>query len=671
MRTVYVSTSRLPALWLPIAFIMSMMFVTTPPCAGLNEWELARVRGIEAVKKSLEPLPPSVKRYNTLLSGLDTEKIRSIVTALDAYKERFLNAAQEERDKAFVLFYLAYLQTAEDSIELDCNGLDESPDHIPNLRKIAEQAGLEVFDECGYNFWGPKQYFLLDTFQPYVSPSLVEFLKLKAMDLQFGFTCDGSLTIRFPELGERCVRWETYVHGFPNSLMRVVARSHYERDLQALILGAGQGDYPYDRQADVASTQIEREYLSVYHHILHAHPATPLADLLRKYLDLLSKSDTIEKEKREQFFDQYKALSESKIVCFPINYGETCREKISWDEVQRGCLGYRVPAVGVVDTESGKITRVKYSINGVAYPAKPYDREFVFPCVWSSTHFYTMIANGGGTGSTTSSETCQESVTWTVREFDGQANLVGTTPLRQTVKPEPFEGHYLYRPKEQYVLGPENDNLLLNSQHFTVVGGPTEKGVAMLQRETNTEEGWVAAYSFDSNSKQSLFHAPNLFHVGVSPDMRFVGAGLHVGKEKTCELHLIDVITGEDKLLENAGSHSCTGASAWSPDSKMMAYPLRERNDHEAICIYSVDTGALHKVMPTKCTTGGFIYEMYFLDTNRLLYKYENLKSKANEWIALEIATGKTLWTIRDCMEYVTVFDSGKKIACFFPEVQK
>ena len=667
MSNAYSTTFILSASRLLFTLTLFVTLSTASARAEMNEFELARVAGIEAVKKSLEPLPTSVKKYNELLSGLDTKSIASIVTALDGYKDRFQNATQEERDKAFVFFYLTYLQTAENSYELECSGLDENPDHIPNLRKIAEKAGLDVFDECACLFWGPKQYFLLNTFQDFVSPSLVEFLKLKARDLQFGFMSDGSLTIGFPELGERCVCWETYFYGFPNSLMRVVARAHYERDLQALILGAGYGAYPYDGQEDVASTKIDKEYLSVYQHIMQAHPATPLADLLRKYLDLLSKSDTIKKEKREMFFAQYKALGERKIVCFPINFGESCRSKISWEMVHRGCLAFGAPAVGVVDTESGKVTRVKYGNDGVAYPAKPYEREFIFPCVWSSTSFYTLIA----TERDNTKGKSQGSGQWVVREFDGQAHLVGTTPISQTFRPVSFDRHYLYRPEMKRVLGPETDSPALNDPPNTVVGGPTEEDVAMLRSIKETEEGWVNACSFASESQQLLFHSENLSRVGVSSDMRFVAAVLNVREKKACELHVIDTKTGENKLLGNVGGYLFGRVPAWSPDSKMMAYPLPESQGHESILTYSVDTGELRKLVPDVCKEEGNASVVLFLDANRLLYNYQKRKSNSGEWIALDIATGKTLWTLRDTMEYVTVFDSGKKIACFFPEAQK
>lgn len=654
-----------------VALTLAVEFFTMHAHAAEEKWEDDKRTGIDIVIESIRPLPVSVKKYDELLSGLDTNKIASIVTALDAYKERFQNAPQVERDKAFVLFYLFYLYTAEHSNELECSGLEESPDHIPNLQKTAEKAGLTVFRSVEGSFlFGPKQYFLLQTFQDIVSPSLVEFLKLKTRDLQLGFADDGGYTLSISEMGDRCVQWETYVCGFPNSLMKVVAQIHYERDLDALMRSdIPNSPHPYSYE-EVAPTTLEKTFLAAYQRIIRIHPDTPLADLLRKYLDLLSKSDTIERKKREAFFAQYKALENGKGARFPINFGESCRWKAKWDDVRRECLAYAAPAVGVVDTESGKATRVKYGKDGIAYPGDTYKKEYVFPCIWSDTTFYTMIEVRQET-SPADSVTTTRPKQWAVRQFDGQAHLLGITPLSPTKPPISFGHNYLYRPEVSRVLGPEVEGLDPQAPRDTVVGGPTADGYATLHRTSQAEGGVVTARSFTSDSRRVLFEDENLAHARVSPDMRFVAAVLDYRSKRTSELRVIDTISGENKLLGDAGGFVDRHVPDWSPDSKTMACQRQEDFDHDVILVYSVDTGELRKLVPDACKGKGFIRSVFFLDKSRLLVYHWIQKADLYEWVAMDIATGKTLWTLRDSMEYMRVFDSGKKIACFFPEARR
>ena len=62
MRHAYSSVLMLTASRLLLTLILVVTLSTASARAEMNEWELARVAGIEAVKKSLEPLPTSVRK---------------------------------------------------------------------------------------------------------------------------------------------------------------------------------------------------------------------------------------------------------------------------------------------------------------------------------------------------------------------------------------------------------------------------------------------------------------------------------------------------------------------------------------------------------------------------------------------------------------------------------
>ena len=238
--------------------------------------------------------PEYIKRvnlYESYIQTLDASDPHSIDRAYVYFKNNLYDLKTVYRDTAFVAFRIFYLHCIDEINRMAANdSLSSKPMTKPALFTAKFEHTLDTNgiiirqSSLGY-IADQRPGYLLEHFSDYLSNDLKTFLSIRDKELNQGFSMNTTLTIPFPQVGERVITWEKFLNDFPKSLLLNEADARYRLYLSVFITGT-QGTRLFNEDG-VLRPDIKEAYVN----FINKHNDTQSGKLVSEYYSLLQKNN--------------------------------------------------------------------------------------------------------------------------------------------------------------------------------------------------------------------------------------------------------------------------------------------------------------------------------------------------------------------------------------------
>lgn len=261
-------------------------------------------------------------KYKTFLSQLDTFDINTISQAAQAYQEQFINTDAYTRDSGYILFDQHYQTIETNSNELHVkdtsnynaftpenpNGKMAMPAKQQQYVESLHKNGFQLASAEGMTYIKPDRDVIASWFDPYVSPTLKEYLTQLNKENQEGFAVDAGITISPQQLVDRITWWERFIKNNPSFVLLNEAEEQRKYLFTVLILGMENTPVRSYQNGD-----LEPFYKTAYDHLQKTYPESETNQLVAPYYKALQQRD---RKSAEALVREYKSKR------YFMNFGE-------------------------------------------------------------------------------------------------------------------------------------------------------------------------------------------------------------------------------------------------------------------------------------------------------------------------------------------------------------
>lgn len=231
-------------------------------------------------KTSKIPLPDSIARIISPLISLRDSTLNIIRTINN------VNRA----DSMFIKFSNRYHDSFYNiNSKLDSNKLFHTWIEYTSLDTLYESLsgrGFILIQSEGWpNSIGIDNLALLETYKPYISHPMVEFLSMLYKEEAKGFIDEGLLSISWKQLSERVARWDIFITANINFMLIEDAKYWYQTYLGVYLRGYDNSRV-FSMKGDTLESVVKNSYLD----FVKSYSSTNSARIVRSYLDVLARN---------------------------------------------------------------------------------------------------------------------------------------------------------------------------------------------------------------------------------------------------------------------------------------------------------------------------------------------------------------------------------------------
>ncbi|WP_052486945.1 hypothetical protein [Gordoniibacillus kamchatkensis] len=220
-------------------------------------------------------------KLDKAMAGVAPETADELVRELESYYEKNLPEVEKKFNADNVqktLLKLKWPFTADQTADIK----DEK------TRSLVEKTlagGYKLETAEGYVF-PILDYGALKRFDDRVTPGMVAFIALMALESDSKSAEDGGLIITWEELASRTLAAENYVRTYPQSKERVQAEQRFIQYLYSFLVGMDNTPI-----FQFETFKIDQKVKSTYEQTIQANPDTATAKMTQKLLDILKKTE--------------------------------------------------------------------------------------------------------------------------------------------------------------------------------------------------------------------------------------------------------------------------------------------------------------------------------------------------------------------------------------------
>jgi len=248
--------------------------------------------------------------YEKYLQELETDDRQSILKAIDFYQNNVKCMTPVERDLCFIIFRKYYLQVIDfENTRINSQRENAPKGNLDSSFSIDDGSwskyGMDVLDEEAYEYVVESHSFLLNTFQPFVSESISEYLLLRAEEEKQIFQRDAAIMIHWKELAVRCLNWEDYLKKYNGSSMLIEDARELNNIYTSAFLSGTNNTRVFESDEKHLLKEWVSEISEAYKWVIDSRSSSSLAFLLQDYLPLLKESNFVESMNINEFLKKH------------------------------------------------------------------------------------------------------------------------------------------------------------------------------------------------------------------------------------------------------------------------------------------------------------------------------------------------------------------------------
>jgi len=256
---------------------------------------------IDTTAFQLPARPTSLTQYKTFIASLDTADVNSANLAAQKYQQLFQQEEATARDSGYILFS-HYFETLDRNLndlhEADTAdyhafvpGYPSTKDNTPTNRQkqyveTLHKNGFQLASVEGMTYVKPDYDVITSWFDPYVSPTMKEYLAQLNKENKEGFAADAGIVISPTQLVDRIAWWESFIKRHPSFVLRNEAEEQRKYLFTVLMLGM--------ENTPVRSYQngaLEPFYKTAYDYLQKTYPESEANQLVAPYYKALQQRD--------------------------------------------------------------------------------------------------------------------------------------------------------------------------------------------------------------------------------------------------------------------------------------------------------------------------------------------------------------------------------------------
>lgn len=196
------------------------------------------------LKKTLD-FSRDINGFENLINSLDRESLISIAISKE-YIEKRLDKSIQISDSLYYAYLKFFYETVnhfnatlyEQNLTLITkinNG--EVDSKTTEFHNLLEKCDLELFSSEGYYYVDSKADFFYNLFTSRLSIPLIEYIRIRRIELKEGFSHDAFMIISFEQLSNRVKKWEDYITNYPDAYNIKEAKYYYQTYLETFLTG--------------------------------------------------------------------------------------------------------------------------------------------------------------------------------------------------------------------------------------------------------------------------------------------------------------------------------------------------------------------------------------------------------------------------------------------------
>ena len=248
--------------------------------------------------KDQNNLHDNLQEYNQYLSSLDKNDIQSIILGVDRFKE-LTSENKLDNDN----LYRAYKEFYREILfwgDIDFSGEGE---YWSYSDEELSQYGLERWEDDGQELVD-NPFFMYETFSPYISVGLREFLKLSDDERRDNYIADTVIFIStLDEYSDSIVKWENYASKYKDQAEykdEVISAKDESKarfmDFLNYNNHVNYGVFGYSK--------LTKEARSSYQRFISLYPDSSYTAIIKKYCELLKENDFSYNEEVEDYLKE-------------------------------------------------------------------------------------------------------------------------------------------------------------------------------------------------------------------------------------------------------------------------------------------------------------------------------------------------------------------------------
>lgn len=254
----------------------------------------------------------AIKRYDSLISALDTTNVQSVSIAANQFDRFFAGVDTITADSAYQAFEVLYAKVGDFLNETHLkDGADYSSyleeDQTKNLERTPQKdAFVKKLTDNGYTldmsegmtYIRQKRKALSHYFYPHVSNAMRLYLEQMDKENEEGFVEDAGLMVTPLVLAERLLWRENFLKKHPNFCFSKELNETGRGYMTFLLEGIDNTPL-----LSYETHQIDDKFKEAYEEVLKSYPNSQLASIIRPYYEALKSKN---KDKQKQLLKQYK-----------------------------------------------------------------------------------------------------------------------------------------------------------------------------------------------------------------------------------------------------------------------------------------------------------------------------------------------------------------------------
>lgn len=250
-----------------------------------------------------------IQKYKQFINELHTENLKSIVLALEKYKE-FASEDIKNNDELFRYYRKFYNSMLDEYNNYFMNGKGRVNSET---RKLFTTNGMivDISESGAYPMEQPG--FILTNFESYLSEGLVKFLEIREIELQqtngsFVFI-DELLFITWKQLVERIIEWEKFISKYQNV-------SEYNNEVEEakkliqtyLKIYTNNINISTFEQMNSSIQEVDNGLKESYQHFIENYEKSKYHQIIKGYYEILEENGFQYDEKSKEYLSKFDLL---------------------------------------------------------------------------------------------------------------------------------------------------------------------------------------------------------------------------------------------------------------------------------------------------------------------------------------------------------------------------